>query len=69
MSDPFSTAHQFRVDAAQKEENRLSAELISVLRYQAQSAERSGNRAWMLALGSLVVTAGSLATAIIALMK
>lgn len=74
MSDPFSIVHQMRTQAQNDEQNQLLAALVetmsgqaAVMKEQAEAASASQRAAWWISLASVLVAAGSLSVAILAL--
>ena len=74
MSDPHAIVHQLRTQAQTDEQNQLLAALVetmsgqaAVMKEQAEAASASQRSAWWVSLASVVVAAGSLVVAILAL--
>lgn len=74
MGDPFSIVHQMRTQAQNDEQNQLLAALVetmsgqaAVMKEQAAAASASQRAAWWISLASVLVAAGSLSVAILAL--
>lgn len=66
MTSGFDIAHKLTLEAQQNKQNAMVSELIGVLRTQAETSRRSQRASAWIAGGSLVVAAGSLAVAIVA---
>lgn len=67
MSDPHSIVHGLRTETQRAEQNAALSELVKVLREQAADARASARRAWWVTIATVVIAAGSLSVAIIAL--
>lgn len=74
MTSPHDVLHQYRSRAQTDEQNAILADLVEVmaeqaevLKVQAATAQSSQRSAWRLSICTIVVAAGSLAVAILAL--